>query len=128
MSEFSDFLENALLNHVFRNVAYSPPAGVFLALHTTASSDAAPGTEVTGSGYARKPVTFGAPSSGQVANTGVVSFTPVGGNYGTVVGTSLFDAVSGGNQLCFDNDFVDTPVNNGEVLEFAVGDIVATIS
>ena len=40
MSSFSDYTENAVLNHLFRNVALSSPAAVYLALYTVAPTDA----------------------------------------------------------------------------------------
>lgn len=128
MPEFTDFLENKLIDHAFRNVVYTPPVQVFLALHLTVNSDNTPGTEVSGAGYARKPVSFSAAVNGEAPNSGSVSFTPVGGNYGMVVSTALWDALSGGNQLCFDNDFVDIEVNDGEELKFNVNDILVSLS
>jgi hypothetical protein len=41
---FSDFLEKALLNHVFGATPYTRPAALYVALYTTASSDAVAGT------------------------------------------------------------------------------------
>lgn len=128
MAEFTDFLENELLDHVFANAAYTAPATVYLALYTTNCTDAARGTEVTGAGYARKPITFGTASAGTIANSALVSFAPTGGNYGTVVCTGIESAVSGGNQLCFDTDFVDTAVNDGDTLQFAIGAITVSLT
>ena len=54
MSAATDFLEDKILNHVFRNVAYTAPATVYVGLFTTATTDAGGGTEVTGGGYARQ--------------------------------------------------------------------------
>lgn len=65
MSSFSDYLENKVLDHVYRNVAYTAPTGTYLALYTVAPTDAGGGTEVTGGGYARQAITFGASSGGQ---------------------------------------------------------------
>jgi hypothetical protein len=128
MAEFTDFLENKILDHVFRNTTYTPAATVHLALFTTVCSDSARGTEVTGSGYARQPTAFGAAAGGAISNTAIEAFTASGGNFGTVVCTGIEDAVSAGNQLCFDNDFVDTAVNDGDTLQFAAGDIDITLT
>lgn len=123
MAEFTDYLENELLDHVFANAAYTAPTTIYLALYTTVCSDSARGTEVTGSGYARQATAFGTAAAGVISSSAIESFTPSGGNYGTVVATGLEDALSAGNQLCFDNDFTDTVVNDGNTLEFAAGDI-----
>jgi hypothetical protein len=123
MAEFSNFLENELLDHVFANAAYTAPATIYMSLSTAVSSDSARGTEVSTGGYARQAVAFGTASGGVISNTAVEQFTATGANFGTVTTTNLEDASSAGNMLCYDNDFTDTVVNDGQTLEFAVGDI-----
>lgn len=126
MSSFTDYLENAALNHIFRNTALTSPAAVYLALFTVAPTDAGGGTEVTGAGYARQAITFGAPSGGAIANTGAVSFTASGGNFGSVVAVGIFDAATAGNMLAWDAITAAT-VNDTDTLEFAIGDIDITL-
>lgn len=126
MSTFSDYLENALLNHVFRNVALTSPATVHLALYTVSPSDAGGGTEVTGSGYSRQSITFGAPSGGAIANTNLVSFTASGGNFGTIVAVAIFDNSTGGNMLAWDA-ITSATVNDGDSIQFPIGDIDITL-
>lgn len=128
MSEFTDYLENKILDHVFKNTAYTAPTTIYLALYTTVCSDSARGTEVSGSGYARQAVAFGTASGGTISNTAVEQFTASGGNFGTVVAVGLEDAATAGNQLCYDNDFTDTAVNDGQTLEFAIGDIDVSLT
>ena len=122
MSSFSDYLENAVLNHVFRNSALTSPTTTYLALYTAAPTDAGGGTQVTGAGYARQAITFGAPSSGAIANTSAVSFTATGGNYGNVVAVGIFDASTAGNLLAWD-EITSATVNDTDTLNFAIGDI-----
>lgn len=126
MSSFSDFLENELLDHAFRNTAYTPPAAVYLALYTVAPTDAGGGTEVTGGGYARQAITFGAASGGAISNTGAVSFTATGANYGDVVAVGIFDASTAGNLMAWDAITTAT-VNNGDTINFAIGAIDVTL-
>jgi hypothetical protein len=45
-----------------------------------------------------------------------------------VVCTGIEDASSVGNQLCFDNDYIDTAVNNGDTLQFAIGDVQISLT
>ena len=47
---FTDYLENEVLNHIFGGTPYAAPATLYVGLHTSASSDAAAGTEVSGGG------------------------------------------------------------------------------
>lgn len=127
MSSFSDYLENAALNHVFRNTSLTSPAAVYLALYTVAPTDAGGGTQVTGAGYARQAITFGAPSGGAISNTSAVSFTASGGNYGTVVAVGIFDASTGGNLLAWDG-ITSATINDGDTLNFPIGDIDITLT
>lgn len=127
MSSFSDYLENAALNHVFRNTALTSPAAVYLALYTVAPTDAGGGTEVSGGGYARQAITFGAPSGGAISNTAAVSFTASGANFGDVVAVGIFDASTSGNLLAWDGITTAT-VNDGDTINFPIGDIDITLT
>jgi hypothetical protein len=84
MAEMSNFLENALINATLRNTSYTSPATVYVALYTTDPTDADTGTEVSGNGYARQSVTFGAPSNGASVNSGAVEFPQATGSWGTI--------------------------------------------
>jgi hypothetical protein len=127
MSSFSDYLENAVLNHVFRNTALTSPSSVFLALYTVTPSDTGGGTQVTGGGYARQAITFGAPTNGAIANTSAVSFTASGAGFGTVVAVGIFDASAGGNLLAWDG-ITSATVNDGDTITFPTGDLQITLT
>lgn len=127
MSSFSDYLEDAVLDHVFRNTALTSPTAVYLALYTAAPTDAGGGTEVSGSGYARQAITFGAADGGAMANTAAVEFTASGGNFGAVVAVGVFDASTAGNLLAWD-EITSATVNDGDTLRFAIGDIDLTLT
>lgn len=120
----TDYLEDALLNHVLRNTAYSSPATVYVALYTVAPTDVGGGTEVAGFAYARQAVTFGAPSSGTVANTGAVTFPQAsGGAWGTIVAMGIFDAATAGNLLYFGNLTTSKVVGDGDQISFPNGSL-----
>lgn len=53
----SNYLEDALLNHVLRNTAYTPPTTVYAALYLSDPTDEDKGQEVKGGGYARAAIT-----------------------------------------------------------------------
>jgi hypothetical protein len=127
MTDFSDFLENELLDHVFRNSSYTPPAAVYLALYTSAPTDAGGGTQVSGSGYARQAITFGAASGGAISNTSAVAFTASGGNFGAVVAVGIFDALTTGNLLAW-KAISSVTINDGDTLNFPIGDIDVTLT
>ena len=121
----TDYLENALLNHTLRNVAYTPPVTVYVGLFTSPTSDAGGGTEVSGNAYARQAVTFAAPSGGACSNSNLITFpvaTPSG--WGTVTHAAIFDAVSGGNMLRHTTLTQARTVNAGDSLTFQIGQLI----
>jgi len=101
MSAISNYLEDALINHVFRNTAYTPPETIYVALYTTDPTDADTGTEVSGGDYARQAVTFAVPSDGATSNTADITFPEATANWGTITHVGLRDAATGGNLLWY---------------------------
>lgn len=124
----TDHLEDKLRDHVLRNVAYTSPATVYLALFTTATTDAGGGTEVVGGSYARQAVAFtaGAAGSGAADNTAAETFVNMPA--ATVTHAALFDAVSGGNMLLHAALTTPKTVAAGDTLTFAAGDIDAVFA
>ena len=125
MSEFTNYLEIALLDHAFsENVRpMTSPTDIVVALSTDPIDDTGDAsiTEPGTGGYGRQPVTFGAAAAGTTSNSLQVDFTAVGAGFGTIVAMAIYD--SGTNMLCYDNDMTDTLINDGDTLRFAVGDI-----
>lgn len=122
MSSVTDYLEDATLNHVFRNTPLTSPSAVYLGLFTVAPTDAGGGTEVAGNGYAREAVTYGAPSGGAIANTTAATFTASGGAFGEIVAIGVFDAATGGNMLYWDT-ITPATMNDTDTLNFEAGDL-----
>lgn len=125
MSDFSNYAEGKVVEHALRNVSWTSPTTVYLALFTAVSdAEAGSGTEVSTGGYARQAITFGAHSNGAVANSVAVSFTASGANYGTVTHAGIFDASSAGNAISIIKALASSRVvNDGDTLTFAIGDI-----
>lgn len=98
---FSNYLENAIMNHIFRNTAYTSPTALYIALFTTDPTDAGTGTEVSGGGYARQSIAFGEPSNGEVKNSADITFPAATGSWGTVSYWGIYDNSSGGNFLAY---------------------------
>jgi len=127
----SDYLENAILDHVLGGSDYSRPGTVYVALYTVAPTDAGGGTEVTGGSYARVAVTnnainFPAASSGSKHNGTAVTFAQATANWGTVVAFAILDALTGGNFLYWGDLTASKSVENGDTAEFAVSGITIT--
>ena len=126
MAAMSDFLEDELLDHVLRNTAYTSPTTIFVALFTTATDDAAGGTEVTGGSYARTSVAFNAPSAGTVDNSATVTFPTATASWGTVTHMALYDASSGGNRLYHGALTTSKTVDNGDVFTFPASNLTVS--
>lgn len=139
----SDYLENKLVDHVFRNTTYTPPATVYVALYTSACSDAAGGTEVTGGSYARVAVASslanwaGTQSAGSTAassgtagttsNNGVATFTTPSAGWGTVTYVGLLDASTSGNLLVCSSLGTAKTINTGDTVSFPAGSLTIQI-
>ena len=122
----TNYLETQLLNHVLRNVSYSSPTTVYVALFTVAPTESGGGTEVTGGAYARQAVTFSSPSPDQVSNTIDVTFPIASANWGTVVAFAIMDAASGGNMLYFANLTASRDVLINDQLRFPIGQLIVS--
>lgn len=127
MGSKSDYLEDKILNHVLRNVAYTSPSSVYVALFTVTPSDSGGGTEVSGGAYARTAGTFGAPSpSGTTSNSSDVTFPTATADWGTIVAFGIFDASSAGNLLYWGAVSPTRVVSNGVTAKFVAASLVVT--
>lgn len=88
----TNFLEDELIDHILRNLAYTSPTSVLAALYTAFPGEAGGGTEVSGDNYARQTVTFGAPTNGVSSNSAAVTFGPATpGAWGIILAWTVFD-------------------------------------
>jgi len=124
---FSNFLELEVLDHVFRNSAYTAPSTIYVALFTSAPNDAGGGTEVSGNGYARQSMAFSAASSGSISNSGSVEFPTATGSQGTITHVGLFDASSSGNLLAYGALSASKTVDSGDVFRFNASSVTISL-
>lgn len=109
------------------------PATVYIALITTAPSDAN-GTsivEASGTAYARVAVTNNSTNwpnaSGRSKSNGTaVTFPTAGASWGTVVGIAFYDAASAGNFLGYAQLGSSQSVASGVTPNFPAGQITVT--
>ncbi len=99
MAQMSDYLENKLIDHVFRNTTYAQAGTVYLALYSSDPTDADIGTELVGDGYSRQVAAFIAPSDGSTSNVGDITFPAATANWVTITHVGLRDAITDGNLL-----------------------------
>lgn len=128
-ASMSDYLENKLVDHVFRATAYTAPATLYVGLGTAACSDSSVGTEVTGGSYARVAVTSattawkgthgtttGASSGtgGTISNASAITFPAPTANWGVVTHFFIADASTAGNLLVCQALTTSKTINNGD--------------
>lgn len=129
----SDYAENALLAHSVGKAAFAAPT-VYLALFTTATTDAGGGTEVPTTGgtlYARQQVpaaSWAAASGGSIATSADVNFPAAGVSWGTITHIALFDAASGGNMIWHGPLSASKAIGAGDVFRMASGQLTATLA
>ena len=128
MSALSDHSENLLLDWLMTGGSATRPTTWYLALYTAAPNDAGGGTEVSTGGYARQTIAFNAASGGTTSNSADVSFTAVGGDYGTVTHMGIFDAASSGNLLWHGVLSASKTVEDGDTITFSAGNIDLTMA
>jgi len=144
MANATNYLENKLVDHLFRAASLAKPAALYVALYTAAPSDAGGGTEVAGGGYARVNLppldtnwtatqggTTGASSGsgGATSNAVVVTFPVPTSDWGTVTHFALFDAATGGNPLVWGALSTAREVLNGDPSpRFPAGALVITVA
>ena len=130
MAALSDYAEKLLLDWMMTSGSATRPTAWYVALYTAAPSDSGGGTEVSTGGYARQSVTFDAATSpgGTTSNSADVSFTAVGGNYGTVTHMGIFDASTGGNLLWHGVLSASKTVEDGDTITFSAGNIDLTMA
>lgn len=121
----STYLGNELLDHVLRNSAYTPPATVYLSLHT-ADPGLTGANQVTGGSYARQALAVDAAASKATQNTAAEAFT--GMPAVTVTHVGIWDAVSAGNFLWGGALAASkTIANAGDTFTIAIGDLDISI-
>jgi len=145
MSAFSNYLENKLIDHVFRAATFSKPSALWVSLHTADPTDAGSGAEVSGGAYARAQLdpsdtnwtsTQGGTSGnssgtgGHTDNAVAITFpAPSGANWGVCTHFGIWDAPTGGNMLFYGALTNPKTVNDGDAApNYAIGALDVTLA
>jgi len=131
MASASDYLEERILNHIFRTTALPQSPSVFVALFTGDPTDAGTGPEVAGGAYTRVGVgradaNWTAPAvSGtnrRISNAIAITFPSPTLDWGLVTHFAIFDAITAGNMLVYGQLGVARTVAAGDnPPSFAIG-------
>lgn len=131
MSEFSNYLEEAILNTTLRGVNFTG-VSPYIALFESDPTDAGSGTEAAAASfpaYSRQAITFSDPSgSNTTSNSASVSFSAFDGSAAkTYTHVGVYDAATGGNLLYHTPMNYDKTLTNGDVITFTAGSVTVTI-
>lgn len=146
MAALSNYLENKLVDQIFRAQAYAFPTTLYVALYTALPTPVTgSGTEVTGGSYARvaladaltawagtqaaASVVASTGTSGATSNNAAITFPAPTAAWGSIVGFAIYDAATVGNELFWGALGVSKTVNSGDAApSFAAGSLAITFS
>lgn len=132
MSEMSNYLENALLDHVLNNTSLTSPTTVWLALFTADPGETGSLTNevtTTGTAYARQVASFGAASSGTSTSDADIEFPQATASYGTVSHVGIMDnATAGaGNMLFYTSLTTSKAIDSGDIFKVTSTNLTVTL-
>ena len=133
MAAASDYLEAALLDHIFGNTAFTQPSNIYIGLHTSSPADDDSGTEVSGTNYARVDAssswaTASSPG-GTITTNADITFAAAGsGGWGTVTHIGIYDASSAGNLLFHGALAASKAVAESDIFQITSGNLTITLA
>lgn len=143
-AQASNFLENMIVDWIFRTRTPAKPTALYVALFTVTPSDSGGGTEVTGGSYARVNLapldtnwlaTQGGTSGnssgtgGATSNAVAITFPAPTADWGTIVAYGIFDASTSGNLLIWDAITASRLVLNGDPApSFPIAALAVTVT
>jgi len=127
MAEFTNYLENKLLDHVLNNTSYTSPTTVYVGLFTVAPTDSTSGTEVSGGSYARQVLSVSTASDGVVTSDADVTFPQATASWGNIVALGIHDADTSGNLLMYTDLTTSKTIDEGDILKVSSGSLTVTL-
>jgi hypothetical protein len=129
---FSNYLKNAVLNHLYKGIPLPIFPTLFIGYMSTAPSDVAPGAEPSGGGYIRQAiannsVNFSATGGGIKKTATTVQFPIASAPQGEAAHLGFWSAVSGGQFLSYGALNPSRSIDISDQLIFLAGDIKVTL-
>lgn len=140
MSALTNYLESGLLNHVFRGVAYSAPATLYIGLtQSFVSGNIEAGTvdEPTVGAYQRQSYTsdssnwiapYASGSATATHNTVAIEFPVATANIGDISGVFIADSATSGNILFYGALSSPRNIREGDQFVFSSGSLKVTFN
>jgi hypothetical protein len=128
MGAATDYLEAKLLDHSLGTTAYTKPSAVYLSLHTASPGETGSLTSevsLTGTAYARQPITFNASSvgTGTATSSATVTFTAATASWGLISYIGISDASTGGNMLYYGAVTTSKQIDSGDTFSVTAGNL-----
>ena len=140
----SDYLENKMVDQLFRGQTAPTTSTLYIALLTAAPSDSGGGTEVSGGAYSRVAVTSSlanwagtqgagtttasSGTSGNTSNNIAITFPTPTATWGTATHFGIYDASSGGNLLFYGTLTIAKTINASDTVTFPIGSLSITFA
>ena len=144
MSAMSDYLENKMIDQLFRGQTAPTTSTLYVALLTAAPSDSGGGTEVSGGSYARVAVTSSlanwsgtqstgsttasSGTGGQTSNNVAITFPTPTATWGTVTHFGIYDASTSGNLLFYGALTISKTINQADTVTFPAASLSVTFA
>lgn len=127
MSAASDYMENAALKWALTTNSVTRPTTWYVSLHTTATTDAGGGTEVTGGSYARQSASFTV-TLDTAATSANILFPTATADWGTITHVAIWDSLSGGNMLFHGAASSSKLIQTGDAYLINSGNLTVTMA
>lgn len=144
MSAMSDYLENKMVDQLFRGQTAPTTSTLYVALLSAAPSDSGGGTELTGGSYARVAVTSSltnwagtqsagsttasSGTGGQTSNNIAITFPTPSATWGTATHFGIYDQATGGNLLFHGQLSIAKTINESDTVTFPIGTLSVTFA
>ena len=137
MANASDYLEQQIYNHIFRDDTFSKPSNIFIGLTSDVPLDDGSYTEIAdANGYARYTLVSGDArwtahgTDGPGSNAVDFEFDVATGDWGVVSGVIITDSQthSAGNVLLHGELTSSKTVENGDTFKFSAGNLDISIA
>ena len=127
--DFTNYLADRLIQATVRDIAWTTPNKVYLALYKTdPTKEGHSSGELNQASYNRQEVTFNAPVDGVSTNANQVDWNTATSNWGSIGWISIMDSASGGFMLYF--KALDNPkeVLSGDQFRINAGKLKLTLT
>lgn len=135
MSAASDYLENAVLDHVLGNAAFTQPSTLYLGLFTNTSGSAAANLEagvltdeIEGGSYVRETISFSTASGGSADSEATVTFDAATASWGEITHVAVLDAATGGNVLFYGAVTTPKTIESGDTFQVSAGNLTISLA